>query len=49
MPCFTAFLLLLALLLSLTACGQAPASAPPAEDPAPSAQDPAPPDAEHRT
>ena len=44
MPRFTAFLLLLALLLSLTACGQTPASAPPAEDPAPSAQDPAPPE-----
>ncbi|MCI9649476.1 polysaccharide deacetylase family protein [Oscillibacter sp.] len=44
MPRFTAFLLLLALLLALTACGQTPASAPPAEDPAPSAQDPAPPE-----
>ena len=44
MPRFTAFLLLLALLLALTACGQTPASAPPAEDPAPSTQDPAPPE-----
>ena len=39
MPRFTALALLLALLLSLTACGQAPAAPPAAEDPAPPAQE----------
>ena len=39
MPRFTALLLLLALLLSLTACGQTPSAAPPAEDPAPPVRD----------
>nr|WP_325184719.1 polysaccharide deacetylase family protein [uncultured Oscillibacter sp.] len=39
MPRFTALVLLLALLLSLTACGQAPAAPPAAEDPAPPAQE----------
>ena len=36
---FAALLLLSALLLSLTACGQTPPAAPPAEDPAPPAQE----------
>ena len=42
MPRLTALLLLLALLLSLTACGQTPSAAPPAEDPAPPVRDEAP-------
>ena len=39
MPRFTALALLLALLLSLTACGQTPAAPPAAEDPAPPARE----------
>ena len=39
MPRTTALLLLLALLLSLAACGQTPAAPPAAEDPAPPAQE----------